>query len=493
MTIKRIILTVLTLFALAYLGLSLLASWTQPQIQSRLELYQTNLVLHGSEWRPERGEGEQLLTLRDNIIGENAVRAALDQYQTTIASTEENLQRVRARELPPPATVQKLEQSLDELKLRSGVIRAELGKTEEAIATWKSLIAQNEGTPTAKTARVLAGLWSEPPRLLPDAEPILRQNLESWFRYQTLARLYSLQERQEALVELNAREQEIAEDAVYKLAIVSAIPGLGLVVGIILLIVLGVQWLLNRKEAILAANADVEWSVPWNGETIAQVFVLGFFLIGQFVVPILFQMIGLKPPAGDARLQAFYVLLTYVLLVLGGVGVLYLSLKPFFPLPEGWFQFKFRDNWILWGLGGYCVALPLVIVVSLLNQQLWDGQGGSNPILPIALENRDGLALAIFFVTASIAAPAFEELMFRGFLLPSLTRYLPLWGAIAASGFFFAVAHLNISEVLPLFVLGMVLGFVYTRSRNLLAPMLLHSLWNSGTLLSLYLLGSAGS
>jgi len=493
MTFKRIILTILTLLALAYLGLSLLGSWTQPQIQSRLELYQTNLVLHGSEWRPEMGEGEQLLTLRDNIIGENATRAALDQYQTAIASAEENLQRVRGQELPPGATVKKIEESLDELKLRSGIIQAELGKTEAAIATWKSLLDGNENSAIGQTARVLAGLWSEPARLLPDAEPILRQNLQGWFRYQTLARLYSLQERREALAELNAREQEIAEEAVYKLAIVSAIPGLGLVAGVILLIVLGIQWFLNRKEAILATNSDVEWSVPWDGETIVQVFVLGFFLIGQLVVPILFQIIGLKPPAGDARLQAFYVLLTYVLLVCGGVGVLYLSLKPFFPLPEGWFRFEFRDRWILWGFGGYCVALPMVILVSLLNQQLWDGRGGSNPILPIALENRDGLALGIFFVTASIAAPAFEELMFRGFLLPSLTRYLPLWGAIAASGFLFAVAHLNVSEVLPLFVLGMVLGFVYTRSRNLLAPMLLHSLWNSGTLLSLYLLGSAGS
>ncbi|MCX7595402.1 MAG: CPBP family intramembrane metalloprotease, partial [Fischerella sp.] len=48
-----------------------------------------------------------------------------------------------------------------------------------------------------------------------------------------------------------------------------------------------------------------------------------------------------------------------------------------------------------------------------------------------------------------------------------------------------------LSEVLPLFALGVVLGVVYTRSRNLLAPMLLHSLWNSGTLLSLFIIGSS--
>ncbi|WP_052128482.1 CPBP family intramembrane glutamic endopeptidase [Neosynechococcus sphagnicola] len=36
----------------------------------------------------------------------------------------------------------------------------------------------------------------------------------------------------------------------------------------------------------------------------------------------------------------------------------------------------------------------------------------------------------------------------------------------------------------------MVLGFVYTRSRNLLFPILIHGLWNSGTLLTLFILGS---
>jgi hypothetical protein len=103
------------------------------------------------------------------------------------------------------------------------------------------------------------------------------------------------------------------------------------------------------------------------------------------------------------------------------------------------------------------------------------------------------VALAIFFLTAAVAAPLFEEFLFRGFLLPSLTRYMPVWGAITLSSLFFAIVHLNLSEILPLATLGMVLGVVYTRSRNLLAPMLLHSLWNGGTLLSLFLLGSGSA
>jgi membrane protease YdiL (CAAX protease family) len=95
----------------------------------------------------------------------------------------------------------------------------------------------------------------------------------------------------------------------------------------------------------------------------------------------------------------------------------------------------------------------------------------------------------VFFLTAAVAAPLFEEVLFRGFLLPSLTRYMSAGWAIALSALIFAAAHLSLSEVLPLTLLGAILGFVYTRSRNLLSPMVLHSAWNSATMLGLFILG----
>lgn len=492
MKLKQIILSILTFISILYVTLSLLGSWSQPQIQSRLELYQTNLILQASGWQPQTEDRANLLTLRDNIIGKDPVNAALKQYQNVQESNYQNLQRLQPNQ-PSQFSRGELAQTIGELELRIGIIQAVLGDSQKAIATWESLISENGNYPTSDTAEVLVGLWTEPPDIVADAEDILQANLEGWFSFQTLAQLYTLQNREDVLQQLNNQQQKTSENAVYKLAIVSAIPGFGLVSGIILSIILAVQWFLKREQAIINRNADVEWSVPWTAETIVQVFVLGFFLVGQLLIPLIFQLLGLRPAAGDVRLQAFYILITYMILVGGGLGVLYLSIKSFFPLPEGWFRFKLWDSWLLWGFGGYCVALPLVILTSLVNQRLWDGQGGSNPILPIALENRDPVALGIFFFTASIAAPWFEEVLFRGFLLPSLTRYFSLWGAIIASGLLFAVAHLNVSEILPLFVLGIVLGFVYTRSRNLWAPMLLHSLWNSGTLISLYILGSGAN
>jgi uncharacterized protein len=171
--------------------------------------------------------------------------------------------------------------------------------------------------------------------------------------------------------------------------------------------------------------------------------------------------------------------------------ILSFSLKPFTPLPKPWFRFRILPlSWLRWGILGFIAAIPLVVIVSLIGQQLLQGQGGGSPLLPILVESQDSVAKFILWVTVAIAAPFFEELLFRGFLLPSLIKLTSIWPAIAISGFLFALAHLNLGDIMPLTVLGMVLGFVYMRSGNLLAPMLLHGLWNSGSFLALVSLGS---
>lgn len=527
MTIKRLILSVLTVVAIFFAGVSLLESWKQPQIQSRLELYQTNLLLQAAQWQPEDSIDKNFSSARNTLVGDKPLETAIEQYQearqlaqTNLEKAKDQIEELRSQPVTTPALPnpqldvapvtdtsrnrqqKQLQQSLNQLKrliaeldLRLGLLQVQQGQTDTALKTWGSAGEQGRtrGTELAETSTVLTGLWSNPPRLLPNAEQLIQDNLDGWFRARALSQLYQLQQREDALARLQAVEQEAAEQSFLKLVFIGSIPALGGLIGVGLLIFLVSQRLVKGKKSLLAQNEDVAWSTPWSGETVWQVFILGFFVMGQILVPLVFSLLQVKPAGSGVRIQAFYVLASYLLVAFGGLGVLYFSIKSFLPLPEGWFRFDWRGNWFLWGLGGYCVALPLVVVVSLINQQLWQGQGGSNPLLSLALAGQDQVALAIFFFTAAIAAPFFEEFLFRGFLLPSLTRYLPVWGAIVASSLLFAVAHLSLSEILPLTVLGMVLGLVYTRSRNLLAPMLLHSLWNSGTLLSLFILGSGSS
>lgn len=537
MTIKRLILGVLTLFVIILVGSSLLKSFGEPQITNRLELYQTNLLLSATEPVTSGEASPEVSALRQTILGEDPLKAALAQYQTVRQTAESDLERLRSRleQVPTSAInpsprpiptrttastaerlqplIQQQEALVDQLDLGIGTIQAQQGNTEAAVKTWSALIQRREDALTAEiplaepapptepkpasdprevvtTAQTLAGIWSEPARILPNAEPQLQQHLQGWFRYVSLTRLYQLQQRADQLSVLQADAQQLAEKTLVKLALVGTVPLLGSVIGAGLLISLLVQRGLRGKQSLLAQNGDTAWETPWDWETIWQVLIVGFFFAGQVVAPLLVGALGLSFNAFGTRAKAVYALSYYLLMAGSGLAVLYWSLKPFFPLPEGWFRVKWLSKWPLWGIGGYMTALPLMIGVSLLNQQIWQGQGGSNPLLQIVLDEGDPVSLGIFLFTAAVAAPIFEETLFRGFLLPSLTRYVPVSGAIALSSLLFAIAHLSVSEVLPLTMLGAVLGVVYTRSRNLLAPMLLHSLWNSITMIGLFTLGS---
>ncbi len=442
----------LTLISLVLSGLSLFSSWQEPQFQSRLELYQTNIALQAQAWQPEDNKDENFQVVREAILGDQPLENAAKQYQETRESVQTNLTKVknqlaklRSQPITPPAPpkplpetrpgekpanpqMQQLQQSINqlqkflaELDLRLGILQAQQGNTDLATKTWTDVQQRSDIKPEfAETSAVLIGLWSDPPRILPNAQQLIQKNLEGWFRSTVLVKLYQLQQRADALTTVKAAQQTTATQAVLKLAVIGIVPTLAALSGIVLLIAVFAQRLVKGKAALLAQNADVPWSTPWGGETILQVFILGFFLMGQLFIPLLFSLLPIQLAGGNVRFQAVSVLVRYVLVALGALLVLYLSIKPFFPLPELWFRFDFQGKWFLWGLGGYCTALPIVVVVSLINQKLWQGQGGSNPLLQLALESQDSVALGIFFLTAAIAAPFFEEILFRGFLLPSL-------------------------------------------------------------------------
>ena len=515
MTIKRVILALLTILAIVQIGSSLKNSFSQPQIQSRLELYQTNLVLQVAEFKASPADDFDLNSAVSSLVGENPYAAASKKYQQvreeTIASRDKfksQLQQLTPKEsgslevanspnnnLPLKAQLREiveLDRFVDELDLKQGILLAVQDKSAEAIATWQRIGDRvDTNSSYAQTANILTRLWqNETQALQPEDLTTLKNNLSGWFRYQALAKYDEVNNLSEDLALLQAQESKIAANSILKLALISGIPVFGGIGGVILLLALIVQRFVQPEKAIIATNSQTTWETSWDWEIIWQVLIVGFFFIGQFVLPIVISLAGINPSNSPLRIKAFYVLGTYILMAAGGISVLYLSIKSYFPLPEDWFKFKLNSNWFLWGIGGYLVAVPSVLLVSALNQQIWQGQGGSNPLLFLALQAQDKVALFIFFSTASIAAPIFEEIMFRGFLLPSLTRYTSINGAIIISGFIFAIAHLSLSEVLPLATLGIILGFVYTRSRNLLAPMLLHCLWNSGTLISLFVLGS---
>ena len=139
-------------------------------------------------------------------------------------------------------------------------------------------------------------------------------------------------------------------------------------------------------------------------------------------------------------------------------------------------------------LAGWLMVTPVVMLTGWLLVRLLGDPSGSNPLLELVLASRDPLALALLAFTAVILAPLFEEIIFRGALLPVLARRLGSSWGVLLSALLFAMAHISLGELAPLTVLGIGLALVRLSSGRLLPSVLMHGLWNAVTFLNLLLL-----
>jgi uncharacterized protein len=91
-----------------------------------------------------------------------------------------------------------------------------------------------------------------------------------------------------------------------------------------------------------------------------------------------------------------------------------------------------------------------------------------------------------FFIVGAIFAPLVEEIFFRGFLFQGFrARYGWITGMLLSAAIF-AVAHLDLVVLIPTFILGCLLAYVYHRSNSIWPGIILHFLVNSFGLLGAY-------
>ncbi len=189
--------------------------------------------------------------------------------------------------------------------------------------------------------------------------------------------------------------------------------------------------------------------------------VMLFFVLQAALYALLAR--GARSIQGDALVIAFSVsgILVYAVMRMffwlrktGGVPAL-IGLRP--------------AGALAWGAGGGLAAAALGIAYLFLVAR-------SN-LLPDA---SSGVQLQFhwLFLLTVIAAPLCEEFIFRGLIFGGLRRSMQLLPATLVSAALFAVVHPPAS-MLPVFALGICTAYVYERTRMLLAPMLVHAIYNA--------------
>jgi membrane protease YdiL (CAAX protease family) len=99
----------------------------------------------------------------------------------------------------------------------------------------------------------------------------------------------------------------------------------------------------------------------------------------------------------------------------------------------------------------------------------------------------DTIIVAVYVI---ILAPIIEELMLRGILFNRLRYGISFTMANLLQAAVFGIYHWDIIQGLYAFLIGLLLGYIYERTRTLLAPIIVHIFINgSGFLLQILELG----
>ncbi len=134
-------------------------------------------------------------------------------------------------------------------------------------------------------------------------------------------------------------------------------------------------------------------------------------------------------------------------------------------------------------------AVAMVAVVnglgSAINSVLHSSHEQQAVKLLLSAHGR-GLRAAVAAL-AIVVAPVAEELTFRVFIFNAVSRYGGFWIGALVSGILFAAAHGDKYAFVPLVFGGMILCGVYARSRNAFASMITHGLFNTVSVIALYL------
>ena len=87
------------------------------------------------------------------------------------------------------------------------------------------------------------------------------------------------------------------------------------------------------------------------------------------------------------------------------------------------------------------------------------------------------------FSAIVLVAPIVEEILFRGLIYGALEKRLRVSGAIVVSSLLFALVHLQVVYFIPIFCLGLVLGWARSKTNSLGLPILIHVLNNGVALI----------
>lgn len=136
-----------------------------------------------------------------------------------------------------------------------------------------------------------------------------------------------------------------------------------------------------------------------------------------------------------------------------------------------------RFNWgtLAIGCGLLIASYGIILIHNIILMVLgFDTQGEEIVQIFGLLENP-----VWFFLVGAILAPFVEEIFFRGFLFQGFRARYGWMSSMLLSSAIFGIAHLDPASLIPTFILGNLLAYLYHRTNSLWPGVIVHVLVNA--------------
>jgi hypothetical protein len=238
--------------------------------------------------------------------------------------------------------------------------------------------------------------------------------------------------------------------------------------------------------------------------------LLGFVLVGQTLAVIIISLaLGISMESLSLRIQNASLEQKNLLLLVQGLGMF----LAFIVMPILYVHFFKKDLYrqfhsnnsklapkILYSILILIASVPLISIIQELNKMIdfpdtWNIESWmrskedlAKNLTEIIVSYDTVSEFLIALIVIAILPAIGEELLFRGIFQNELKGILKNpHAAIWITGFVFSALHLQFYGFLPRMMLGVIFGYLYYWSGNLIVPMIVHFLNNALTLLAVNL------
>ncbi|MDC4186000.1 CPBP family intramembrane metalloprotease [Loigolactobacillus coryniformis] len=131
-------------------------------------------------------------------------------------------------------------------------------------------------------------------------------------------------------------------------------------------------------------------------------------------------------------------------------------------------------------MGLWAALLAVLLTVSAICLSLiFPGDHGSNQFIAQQFSSHKQLKFLVTFMTINLTGPILEEMLFRGLILPFISRISHSWViGLVVSSIVFAYLH-NSDPFDPIYLIaGLGFGYLFIRSKNIGTAILCHQLVN---------------